>query len=105
LNLATLELVFPQRHAASEGHFPGNPVIPGAVLLSDALRAIESHLGVPLAPCEIRSAKFFNPTRPGDRVQIEFSDAARGTIEFTCKVGGRPVLTGVAKCAGTSTAP
>ena len=103
MKLHKLERIFSPHHAAAEGHFPGNPVIPGAVLLSEALRAIESHLGVPLAPCELHSAKFFHPTRPGDRVQIEFSDAARDRIEFTCKVGEKSVLIGVVNCAGMST--
>jgi len=103
VKLHKLERIFPPHHPASEGHFPGNPVIPGAVLLSEALRAIESHLGVSLEPCELRSAKFFHPTRPGDRVQIEFSDAARDQIEFACKVGEKSVLTGVVKCAGMPT--
>jgi 3-hydroxyacyl-[acyl-carrier-protein] dehydratase len=89
-----IERVFQPDHPASQGHFPGNPIIPGAVLLSETLLAIEAGLGASLVPFQITSAKFLHPTRPGDRVLIEFSRTARGEVRFTCAVGGRPVLTG-----------
>jgi 3-hydroxyacyl-[acyl-carrier-protein] dehydratase len=98
-----IERVFQQGHPASQGHFPGNPIIPGAVLLSETLRAIEAGLGASLVPFQIMSAKFLHPTRPGDRVLIEFSRTARGAVRFTCAVGGRPVLTGQI-CHALSTA-
>lgn len=89
-----IERVLEPDHPAAQGHFPGNPIIPGAVLLSETLRAIEAGLGARLMPFRITSAKFLRPTRPGDRVRIEFSRTARGEIKFTCAVSGRPVLTG-----------
>ena len=102
--MAKLVYVFAAHHPTAEGHFPGNPVIPGAMLLSETLRAIENRIGIPLTPCEIRSAKFFNPARPGDSVQIEFSYTGADQVELSCKVGERPVLTSVVKCAGKPTA-
>ena len=99
-----IERVFQPDHPASQGHFPGNPIIPGAVLLSETLLAIEASLGVNLVPFQVTSAKFLHPARPGDRVRIEFSRTARGEIKFTCAVGGRPVLTGQMSCHALSTA-
>ena len=99
-----IERVFQPDHPASQGHFPGNPIIPGAVLLDETLRAIEAGLDAGLAPFRIRSAKFLHPARPGDRVQIEFSRTDRGEIKFACTVGGRPVLTGQVTCHVSSTA-
>ena len=78
--MATAERVFPADHPAALGHFPGNPIIPGAVLLDETLRAIESGLGVSLACLRIRSAKFLAPVRPGDRVVIEFSRPGAGPV-------------------------
>jgi len=89
-----IERVFQPDHPASQGHFPGDPIIPGAVLLSETLQAIEAGLGASLVPFQITSAKFLHPVRPGDRVLIEYSRTARGEVRFTCAVGGRPVLTG-----------
>ena len=102
--MATAERVLPADHPAAIGHFPGNPVVPGAVLLDETLRAIEAGLGVSLPSCRIRFAKFLAPVRPGSRVAIEFSRSGAGVIRFTCEVGGRPVLKGEVACDATSTA-
>ena len=99
-----IERVLQPDHPASQGHFPGDPIIPGAVLLSETLQAIEAGLGASLVPFQITSAKFLHPTRPGDRVVIEFSRTARGEVRFTCAVGGRPVLTGQMSCRALATA-
>jgi len=92
--LTTVERTFPSDHAAAQGHFPGNPIIPGALLLSEALRAIESSLGKDLCPYQIRSAKFVRPVRPGERVSIDFSSRDEKRISFSCKVGATLVLAG-----------
>lgn len=91
-------------HPASRGHFPGNPIIPGAVLLGETLQAIEASVGAPLAPFRITSAKFLHPARPGNRVRIEFSRTAAGEIRFTSRVDGKTVLTGRIQCHGSPTA-
>ena len=92
------ECFFPPDHPASQGHFPGNPVIPGAVLLRDALRAIEMDGGLTLPRCRIQSAKFLHPVRPGDRIVIECSRNAEGDVRFACRIGARLVLTGQVRC-------
>ncbi len=96
--MATTELVFPRIHPAAEGHFPGNPIIPGAVLLAEALRAIEAGAESGRFPLIVKSAKFFGPTRPGDRVHIEYSRSPEQTISFRCLVGEAPVLAGELQC-------
>ncbi len=102
--MATAERVFPADHPAALGHFPGNPIIPGAVLLDETLRAIETGLGVNLSFCRIKSAKFLAPVRPGDRVVIEFSRSSAGAIRFTCLRRGQAVLRGEVACVAASTA-
>jgi 3-hydroxymyristoyl/3-hydroxydecanoyl-(acyl carrier protein) dehydratase len=96
--LAAAERSFPADHPAAQGHFPGNPVIPGAVLLSAALPAIEEGLGVSLSSWRLRSAKFLAPARPGDRVRIEFTRSADGTIRFACTAGQRTLVKGELQC-------
>jgi len=96
--LATAEIVFAQPHAAAEGHFPGNPIIPGAVLLAEALRAMEAGAESGRFPLIVKSAKFFAPTRPGDRVHIEYTRSTEHGIAFRCLVGESPVLAGELQC-------
>ena len=92
--MTVIEKVFQHDHPAAQGHFPGNPMIPGAVLLVETLRAIEAGPDAGLAPFRIRFAKFLHPARPGDRMLIRFSRTPEGEIRFTCAVGETPVLTG-----------
>jgi 3-hydroxyacyl-[acyl-carrier-protein] dehydratase len=98
-----IERVFEPGHPATLGHFPGNPIVPGALLLGAALDAIQAGLGAGLAPFQIRAAKFLRPARPGDRIVIRYSrvprrEAAEEEIRFTCAVGETPVLTGQMSC-------
>lgn len=102
--MATAGRLFRNDHPASQGHFPGNPIIPGAVLLSEALSAVEEVLGTSLARCRIRSAKFLRPVRPGDRIDIECSRSPDGQVKFDCRIGDTLVLTGQLRCHAMSTA-
>ena len=102
--MATAERVFPVDHPAALGHFPGNPIIPGAVLLSEIAQAIAAGLDSVSALCQVRSAKFLHPVRPGDRVLIRYSRDDRGEIRFTCAVEGKPVLVGQMACSALPTA-
>lgn len=98
-----IERVFEPDHPASRGHFAGNPIIPGAVLLSETIRAIQPGLDTGRSPLLIATAKFLHPARPGDRVVIEFSPTDAGGIRFSCTVGGKPVLTGQISCRARPT--
>jgi 3-hydroxymyristoyl/3-hydroxydecanoyl-(acyl carrier protein) dehydratase len=93
-----LERDFPRDHAAAQGHFPGNPIIPGACLLSEILHVIEARLGRSLYPCVVASAKFTRPVRPGDSLSIEFSEVAGRRIKFSGSVDRVGVLTGEIVC-------
>ena len=101
--MAAVEHFFPLDHPSARGHFPGNPVIPGALLLSETLRAIEETLNIKLSPGRLATAKFLHPTRPGDSVRIEFSGPANGAIKFACSVGAVTVLTGFVTGEAAST--
>jgi 3-hydroxymyristoyl/3-hydroxydecanoyl-(acyl carrier protein) dehydratase len=89
---------FSPDHPAAQGHFPGNPMIPGALLLSAVLQEISAGLGVDLASCRVRSAKFLAPVRPGDHFSIEYSRSGGGAVRFDCRIGGRTVLRGELAC-------
>jgi 3-hydroxyacyl-[acyl-carrier-protein] dehydratase len=93
----SVEKFFAVDHPAAQGHFPGNPIIPGAVLLDEVLHAIGAGVPAASAGCEIRSAKFLRPVRPGDRVIIQWSAPSSGEIRFECLLQGQPVLTGALK--------
>jgi 3-hydroxyacyl-[acyl-carrier-protein] dehydratase len=97
-----LAITFGADHPAARGHFPGNPIIPGAILLSEALRVAGATLRIDLSRCTVSSAKFPSPARPGDRVEIDCS-AARAGISLVCSVAGRTVLKAEVVCGAKAT--
>ncbi|SMP73976.1 hypothetical protein [Noviherbaspirillum suwonense] len=82
-------------HPALAGHFPGMPVVPGVVLLDEALHAIGAALGVDLSACGIASVKFLSPVLPGQPVAVSHHSADGRTIRFTLTHGERKVASGV----------
>jgi 3-hydroxyacyl-[acyl-carrier-protein] dehydratase len=88
------EVTFAPDHPAGPGHFPGNPVIPGAVLLAAVFDSLEGLDGTSLCRCVVKSAKFFSPARPGDRMAIGFAALAGNALKFECQVAERVVLAG-----------
>lgn len=87
-------------HPALAGHFPGNPVVPGVVLLDHAILQIGAALGRPVAVSQVGTVKFLSPVRPGERVEVdhqlqdEDTGAALASIRFTLSAGGRDVASG-----------
>ena len=91
----TLKLQIATDPPTAAGHFPGNPIIPGALLLAEVLRVIAAAEKVHLVSCNVKSAKFQHPARPGDCVEIEYTFSATAAIDFKCAVAGIRVLSGI----------
>ncbi|UCD68966.1 MAG: acyl-CoA synthetase [Betaproteobacteria bacterium] len=83
-------------HPAFAGHFPGDPILPGAVLLDEILDALCGELGAcsDFAAVRIRSAKFLRPVRPGDSLQIRLSQGPDASLRFECSVAGETAVNG-----------
>jgi 3-hydroxyacyl-[acyl-carrier-protein] dehydratase len=82
----SLRICFSADHPAAAGHFPGNPIIPGAVLLDEVLRAIIDAAGGIGGSSIIRAAKFLQPVRPGDAVLIGWEFDSGGEARFECRL-------------------
>lgn len=90
-----MRFTVPADHPALPGHFPGHPIVPGVVLLDQALHTIGSVLGHSLDACRISSAKFLSPAAPGEPLDLAFEPTASGAIRFTIRAGEREVASGV----------
>jgi 3-hydroxyacyl-[acyl-carrier-protein] dehydratase len=73
------DVQFPANHPAAKGHFPGNPIIPGAFLLDEVIKEVIGDGGTVM----IQSAKFFRPVRPGESIILRW-ETRRGEIVFEC---------------------
>lgn len=91
-----LPVTLPVDLSAFEGHFPGQPLLPGVVLLSLVLEAAlaEPGLAARLGPApRLGAAKFLAPVRPGDTVELLVFDEPQG-LRFEVHVAQRPVASG-----------
>lgn len=70
-------LSYAKDHPVFEGHFPGHPVIPAALILAETVEAASMawpHRRV----LGVASAKFFAPLGPETDVELCFLETARG---------------------------
>lgn len=64
-----MQFSIPVDHPSLPGHFPGQPIVPGVVVLERVLEAIEATHG-PLGPLRLPQVKFAQPLLPGEIADI-----------------------------------
>jgi 3-hydroxymyristoyl/3-hydroxydecanoyl-(acyl carrier protein) dehydratase len=82
---SSAEYRFAPDHATRAGHFPGNPIIPGALLLDRMLHAIGQSAAIGQ---DVKVAKFLRPVRPGDAVTFRWRQTPKRDIAFECRLAG-----------------
>jgi acyl-coenzyme A synthetase/AMP-(fatty) acid ligase len=89
----------PVDHPVFAGHFPGQPLMPGALLVAEVLEAVH---GVPALAARIgaqptlAAAKFLAPVRPGSTIVIDLipeTGASRG-LRFEVRCGDVVAVSG-----------
>lgn len=88
-------------HPAYAGHFPGHPVLPGVVLLDEALHVLAARQGLAVCAGRIKSAKFPSPVKPGEVLRLNYAATAAGVFRFEVMAGQRVVASGVFAFAAT----
>jgi 3-hydroxymyristoyl/3-hydroxydecanoyl-(acyl carrier protein) dehydratase len=82
-------------HPALPGHFPGNPIVPGVVLLDRVAAALEN-AGMRLV--RIGVVKFLAPLKPEEDATLAIArDGAR--VSFRIDRDGTPILRGEGELA------
>lgn len=84
----------PADHPAFAGHFPGNPIVPGVVLLDRAILFAETMLGKPGLNWQVGNAKFFSPVQPEEALTFSLTTKPSGAIAFTVRATERDVASG-----------
>jgi 3-hydroxymyristoyl/3-hydroxydecanoyl-(acyl carrier protein) dehydratase len=90
---------FPNDHPSGAGHFPGNPIIPGALLLDAMLEFLPPDPSS--YPMTLHTAKFLHIVRPGETVDFSWQDRPGGKRDFECRLrpAGTLVMTGTLSLA------
>jgi len=73
-------------HPAIPGHFPGNPVVPGVLLLDGVIESAQQWLGGSLRVLGLRQVKFIAPLLPDQeaRIDLVLSDQS---LDFSVQCG------------------
>lgn len=80
-------------HPALAGHFPGNPVVPGVLLLEHVMSLLEATYG-PLAAMRLPQVKFLQPLLPEQAAELELLLRGPGSWRFRVLRDGAVLATG-----------
>jgi 3-hydroxyacyl-[acyl-carrier-protein] dehydratase len=78
-------------HPALAGHFPGYPIVPGALLLDEVLHAIDPAE----ASWHIANLKFHRIVQPGEALRLECSTQAGGVLRIELRADDALVMSGL----------
>lgn len=71
------------QHPSLPGHFPGNPVVPGVVILDEVLHALTQwQKNVKVAG--FNTVKFIQPLLPGETFTISLEQTKPQRVKFQC---------------------
>ncbi|GAA0801612.1 hypothetical protein N6G02_06395 [Cupriavidus gilardii] len=99
-------------HPALPGHFPGQPIVPGVVLLDHAVLRIAAALGCAPQPCRLASVKFLATVAPNEPVMVRYASVdddqpdhqaghqTERTVRFELEGPGRTVASGTLTLPG-----
>ena len=85
--------VIAKDHPALAGHFPGNPIVPGVLILDEVMQAAEQWRGQ-LRLKSVVSVKFTCPLKPGIDFSIKLHEEDHSHIAFECWLGGTRLASG-----------
>lgn len=77
-----LSFSIPQNHPSFPGHFPGNPILPGVLLLERVMTHAQSQIGIPLERYSLLNVKFLASVVPCDVLNLTFAESASGNFTF-----------------------
>ena len=87
-------------HPCFPGHFPGQPILPGVLLLQRVMYLAQTSLARPLEECTVYNVKFLASVAPGDVLDVQLAKANSDEYKFTVRVIRGEDEDGVVACIG-----
>jgi 3-hydroxymyristoyl/3-hydroxydecanoyl-(acyl carrier protein) dehydratase len=92
-------VLVPANHPSLPGHFPGQPVVPGVLLLERLVEAAEQAVGAPLRVTGMPQVKFVAPLLP-DEEALAVMELAPDSLRFRVERDGQTIAQGAFQLAG-----
>lgn len=99
---SALRFVIDPAHPALPGHFPGQPVVPGVLVVDRVVDAVEATLSRTIEIEGLPQVKFASPLLPGQFADIVL-DVRGQRVQFVVRCGERMVAQGVLELRGPVT--
>lgn len=71
-----MQFTIPPDHPSLPGHFPGNPVVPGVLVLDRVLDAVQAASEGPVGALRLPQVKFLQPLLPGQAATVTLEGSA-----------------------------
>ncbi len=89
-NFAAAMMTLPYSFSGFQGHFPGNPTLPGVCLIMSFKELIRRSFGADAENADLRGVKFFSPSVPGDLLELECRQNG-SDYHCSCRSGDRKI--------------
>ena len=90
----------PVDHPCFPGHFPGQPILPGVLLLERVMSLAQASTGKPLNECTVYNVKFLAAVMPGDVLDVQLTSTNLNEYKFTVRIFQAGGAEGVVACSG-----
>lgn len=95
-----ITLDIPLDHASFPGHFPGNPILPGVLLLERVMSCVQGQLTSPLQKYTLYNVKFLAAVSPGDQLSLTLSDGSSNEKHFSMHLSQSGKHESILACTG-----
>lgn len=88
------------RHPALPGHFPGDPVVPGVVILTRVVNAAAKAFGAGVV--DVTLAKFHVRLKPAEEFRIELERTGEDAVRFRVQRAETMIASGILRLHSAS---
>lgn len=90
----------PLNHPCFPGHFPGQAILPGVLLLERVMSLAQTSLARSLDECTVYNVKFLAAVVPGDALDVQLASTNLNEYKFTVRISQAGGAEGVLACSG-----